>query len=421
MLLANADGTYRPSYFLIQVDSNEDVSSILSSHEATFVHEYIHLLQDLILPYCIRQNLSQLSEFFQIVDEAMQSRSIRLPVNIRNDDLDAINLQSKYTWGGGEFFDKVTCIIDIESESKSFDGPQGSFDVYKYTVTTDSGLKYHIGARDFLEYIAYKIENKHWPSQAPDLPYNSIDLLFNYMGLSHVCEQVKVCVAEYCLLNDNPMRRLVVLIDDIKKIDLKLLDDYQSCKNFLLKFNWVARGQAPETIENKIERRTLQLKEYLQLKFSIDNFPGIYLWIDSVIDYAKNELNGKLLFSELHGLNVTEFNKKITGILGRIGIPLVLNRNYEIGTSLQTSSGNPEFIQLLMAYEFSNYVKLKYLTCPLCDVCEAGDPNIMNSDCIDAPFRNAFKEELCPFGVFIKSHGLSQVVWYSNGQPIRGV
>jgi hypothetical protein len=44
----------------------------------------------------------------------------------------------------------------------------------------------------------------------------------------------------------------------------------------------------------------------------------------------------------------------------------------------------------------------------------------MNDDCYEAPFRRALDDELCPFGAFAKTHGLSRVVWYQNGKVVRG-
>ena len=74
----------------------------------------------------------------------------------------------------------------------------------------DMPICYNLGARDLLEYIAYKIEAKHFPSKEkyPQLPYNSVDLLFSHYGLSYVPEDIRLCIAEVCLYNDNPIRFL---------------------------------------------------------------------------------------------------------------------------------------------------------------------------------------------------------------------
>ena len=71
--------------------------------------------------------------------------------------------------------------------------------------------EYILGARDFLEYIAYKVELKFYPNRttAPQLPYESIDIIFDKHGLSSVSEEKRICVAEFCLYNDAPMHMLI--------------------------------------------------------------------------------------------------------------------------------------------------------------------------------------------------------------------
>lgn len=367
MFLKNVEGSYIPSFFLIQIDADEDVASILAKQEGTFVHEYIHLLQDLILPYCIRENLIKLKEFFLTTDKFRQDGRVMLPVNITDDDLQLTARQTAMSWGGAEFIDDVNKISSLESSFEIFQGDLGEFRVYMYVLTTDDGSPYHIGARDFLEYIAYKIEKKQFPEteELPDLPYRSIDLLFDYLGLSSVSEDVKVCVAEYCLLNDNPMRRFMVLMDDLKTQNVAILDDKEKCRELLINLPWVARGKPPESIAEKIERKLGQLREHLKYRYPEEALPNVHAWIESVVDYARNELAGKLLFSHLYGLDNASFKAALTEILQKVGIPMILNSKHQLGTSLGDEVGNNEFIQLLMAYEFSSYAKGDYLTCPV--------------------------------------------------------
>ena len=57
--------------------------------------------------------------------------------------------------------------------------------VYEYMLPVfedgkSTSISYNLGARDILEYIAYKIQLKNFPNSppAPQLPYESIDLIF---------------------------------------------------------------------------------------------------------------------------------------------------------------------------------------------------------------------------------------------------
>ena len=83
--------------------------------------------------------------------------------------------------------------------------------VYTYYIPVNNvPIQYNLGARDLLVYIAHKIEIKHCPCtiKSPKLSYETIDLLFEHYGWSHVSEDIRLCIAECCLYNDNSIRFL---------------------------------------------------------------------------------------------------------------------------------------------------------------------------------------------------------------------
>ena len=66
MQLNYSEGCYNLFFFNINIKTNEKLSEdILRKEGATFLHEFIHYLQDLVLPYNIRCNLSNV-RFFTI-------------------------------------------------------------------------------------------------------------------------------------------------------------------------------------------------------------------------------------------------------------------------------------------------------------------------------------------------------------------
>ncbi len=424
MILRNASGEYEPSYFIIRVDSDEPVTTLAERHTSTFVHEYVHFLQDLILPYCIRENAIRLEEFFILIDAARRERSMHLPNRLSEDAMfDVTRRQTAATWGGGTFVPEVARILDIECAEEAF--PQYGYSLHRYTLKLQDEKDYHLGARDLLEYIAHKIEDRHFPGGAvlPDLPYRSMDLVLDYHGLARFSTTQRVALAEYCLLNDNPVRRLMVVIEDIHHgaIPEDLLASDEKFIEFLKNFHWIAKGRPPETIARKVERRLQKLREALLTIFPEPAFPAIYHWLDGAIAYSHEKLAGRHLFAQLYAAEEATFRDQISRILADVGIPLLANRNHDIGTSLGDDETTPQFIQLLLAYEFSTYVKRQDPTCPMYDVCDKNNPDIMSEDCMEAPFRRAAEDELCPFGAFVKTHGLDKATWYVNGKILSGL
>jgi hypothetical protein len=422
--LKSAAGTYEPSFFIIQIDSDLPVDTVLDSNESTFTHEYIHFLQDLILPYCMRENLVRLHAFSVQIQRARADGEIHLPYDTSDEDAELTTRQSEFTWGGNTIQTDVGAITSIEPFEEWVEEHQ--FFLKKYQLTFENFSNYHFGARDLLEYIAFKIESRHFPEEQPlpDLPYRAVDLVLNHFELSYLSDTKRIALAEYCLLNDNPAQRLMVVIEDIKRGHLSgiELQDDESFMRHLEVRPWIAAGRPFETVQEKLGRRYLELTTSMLYKFPDQAFPAVYSWLGHTMGYAQSELAGRSIFASLYALETTEFRREMSSIVGNIGIPLLVNRNGDIGTSLGEEDSKDQFIQLLLAYEFSEYLTRADMQCPMCNVCEKHQPGLMNSNCLDAPFRRAHDDELCPFGAFAKTHGISDVMWYRNQQlvPSRG-
>ena len=87
MKLEYATGFYNISFFNINIETKEELTQdVLKKEEATFTHEFIHYLQDLILPYNIRYNLSNVRWFFNILESAHKNGKIIRPFDEWTDE-----------------------------------------------------------------------------------------------------------------------------------------------------------------------------------------------------------------------------------------------------------------------------------------------------------------------------------------------
>lgn len=422
MFLRSIEGNYEPSFFIIRLKTDQAIEVCARENEATFTHEYIHFLQDLILPYCIRQNLVHLAKFFDQMDRVQKEAEIRMPETAELPEEAIASLHSKMTWGSGSFIESIRGITSIEKFAQFV--PEHNHNVYRYELLLEGGGRYHIGARDLLEYIAYKIESKHYVTEEKlaDFPYRSVDLLCQHYGITSLNDVKKVALAEHCLHNDDPVNRLMILLAETAAQAPGKLEKI-SDEGFMLllqKANWKAAGVPFETIADKLNRRLDELRIFLLEKYPVDAFPEIAAWLDRTMEYARTDLAGRSLFAELYQADTPEFRTALSQILGAVGVPLIENGYGELGTSLGGDGTRGQFIQLLLAFEFSHYLRRNDLQCPLYGVCERDRPNIMDDNCMDGPFRRAREDELCPFGAFAKSHQLDRVRWYANGRLISG-
>lgn len=417
MYLNSVEGEYLPSFFIIKLRTNQAVETCQHEDNATFTHEYIHFLQDLTLPYCIRENLIQLSTFFDRIDSVKLSGEVRLPQTTKLIGEELTTLQANMTWGAKEIIINSSEIENIIQSTHYIEAH--GFNLYKYELSFEYGENYHFGARDLLEFIASKIECKHFKSEhnPPDLPYRTVDLIMDFYKMTHISDVKKIALAEYCLLNDNPAHMLISLLKNEGFKEISRLEDGDFVKR-LSTAHWKSRGVPEETIQEKLLRRHYQLRNLLLEKYPERDFSDIFLWFDNTMNYVKEHLSGVFLFTNLYNATTHEFRNHIAEIIDRIGIPLLLNNQDELGSFLSDSYNKDQFIQLLLTYEFSDYLSRNDPQCPLCNSCERDRSEIMNDDCLNAPFRRAHQDSICPFGAFAKAHGLETLHWYADNQLI---
>ena len=321
MFLKSVDGEYKPSFFIIRLRTTQAIDVAADENISTFIHEYIHFLQDLILPYCIRENLVRLATFFDYMERAQNHGEIRLPNVTPLEGAELTTRQTSMTWGGNKFVGSVGRLEDIRVTELPV--AEYGYTLHQYDLTLDDGVTYQFGARDLLEYIAYRIESKHFPSEQklPDLPYYSVDILVRHYGVSYLSDFKRIALAEYCLLNDNPGHRLMLFLKDLQSgaIDGKGSDE--AFAHFLRNAHWKANGVRFEVISEKLDRRAGELKDALQAKFPQIAFSEIYLWLDRAIDFARNTLAGRSFFAELWAAETPDFFGMVSHILREVGVP----------------------------------------------------------------------------------------------------
>ncbi|WP_157180249.1 hypothetical protein [Yersinia enterocolitica] len=116
MEIRAANGSYSPSNFFMIIKSNEEIEECIRSNEQTFVHEYIHFLQDLILPYSIRYTLVSKRRFLSVLLHANEEKKITRPFSEWDEDTQLTDRQHSSTWGCNEVIDENIKIKEIQNE-----------------------------------------------------------------------------------------------------------------------------------------------------------------------------------------------------------------------------------------------------------------------------------------------------------------
>ena len=420
MRLKNINGSYNPSFFNILLETNEDILLAVQKYTPTFAHEFIHYLQDLLLPYSLRLNFTRLSWFLEIRESADKNGYIKLPFNEWNNNERVLIKQFNYTMGKGSmetgFINEVRHINTIKQNASDLTEIQDrKFTLYTYDILiNDKSITYNLGARDILEYIAYKIEVKHYQtSNMPDLPYKSLDLLFEHYGLSDVSDEIRLCIAEFCLYNDNPIHTLFLffLENDEFKQSIKVLT-YDKIYQRLLDFEFETKDGRKETLTNKFDRRLEQFVDILSGQYI--KLEGIRHWILQVNRFVKSELAERFIFSDLYRMKQDSFEYFINTVIAKIGIPIVMNNMKKCVSFLPEEQieeiDASQFIQFYILQEFLNSVLYtsNSTLCPINDICIASGSEY-DERCHMNPKAKIINQDYCQYIDFLKLFGLSNI------------
>ena len=424
MELNYIDGCYKLSFFNIRLKTNEELSrNVIEKNKSTFIHEFIHYLQDLILPYNIRYNLSNVRCFFNVLEFAHKHGNIIRPFNDWSEESRNLMMQFERSIGGvtenNRVIDTIARIGNPTSSYVTFSGFDGNLQiqrqhrVYKYFLPvykegTTNPITYNLGARDILEYIAYKIELRNFPNRpsAPQLPYESIDLIFDKYELSHISDDIRLCIAECCLYNDTPIHFLFILLnnDEFKKFITN--SNYEEIYDYLLFSSTVTRDGHSESLIAKTQRRLIQFSDELLMQYSC--FDEIGNWILKINDFVKSELFGRFVFSDMYKMRNDELNEFINSTIYQIGIPLMINSK-EKYISIQSSEMEvSQFIQFYILQNFIDFVKSESALCPIYNFCKANG-GVCNENCTLNPHMKISGNMDCYYAKFLKSYGLYDV------------
>ena len=127
MKLNYIEGSYNISFFNIDLNTEEELTQdVIDKNKSTFNHEFIHYLQDLILPYNIRLILSKVRWFSNILEFAHKHNYIIRPFDDWNDESKNLIIQFLGSIGNGKFIDDVSSLDNFTSDYK----PTSGFDSY---------------------------------------------------------------------------------------------------------------------------------------------------------------------------------------------------------------------------------------------------------------------------------------------------
>ena len=364
--------------------------------------------------------MSNVRWFFNILKVAHNEGYIDRPFDKWNEDSLILHKQLNRSFGRGPSVDYVTSIGTITADYEMVSGYDGHLKmdrdhrVYQYFAEVFEPRKakpiiYNLGARDILEYIAYKIELRFFPNRpaAPQMPYESVDWLFDKFGLSSVSDDIRLCIAECCLYNDTPIHFLLMRLlgnDEVRK--LITTSSYEDVYKYLLSLTTVTRDGHSEALITKTKRRLKQFAEELQMQYS--GFDEIGKWLSKVQSFVESRLFGRFLFSDMYKMDKREMFDFIDETIGCIGVPLVLNSQEQCVSIKANPKEVSQFVQFYIMQNFLGFVRSKETRCPIYTFCKSNGGNC-NANCVLNQENTIEGNPTCYYRKFLETYGLSDI------------
>jgi len=227
--------------------------------------------------------------------------------------------------------------------------------------------------------------------------------------LSHVSEDSRLCIAEFCLYNDNPIRLLFNnFLENEEFNQMSKCLTYDKLYRILLSYEFKTTDGKTETLKDKFNRRVRDFEMVLSNQYI--NFDTLKDWLSKVYQLASTDLCEKFIFSDLYRMSQKEFESFIDLIINKIGLPLVMNKDKNC-ISLQAEEFDiSQFVQFYILQEFLDLVLFGAddKVCPIYDFCIAngGKCDAHSSLRPQSPSANC---ENCQYITFLEAFGLSEV------------
>ncbi|WP_204266851.1 hypothetical protein, partial [Citrobacter youngae] len=229
---------YMPSSYTMYIDSYDPIEKHTNFDNKIFFHEFTHFLQDLTLPYLMRQATIMNNSIYNFIEQCKKKQEVTAPF-FWHDDYYVTSQQYEYTWGEGKYIEDFGSIVSHKQQSEH---SIGDIEIHRFTLESSNGITYPLSARDFLEYLSLCLQNKRWKKiEHIDIPYNIIRLTIDYLGFNILSDSSKVLLIEFCLYNDNPVAQLFFIHKNMRQ-DIIRHDTKGTLHIFLKNLVWNSKG-----------------------------------------------------------------------------------------------------------------------------------------------------------------------------------
>lgn len=412
-------GKYFPSFFEMQLDTNVpiDINNLTDEQLSTFLHEYIHFLQDILTTYGL-YNIYAIGE--RILSCVHQITNLPVgdfdtPIDFSENNQDNVQLQfDVLLFTGGEMnIDKQRIeqidIMDIITEKVNLRDNDTVNSLDRIVLKTNKGSLY-FGAREICESMAYLIQKsccKDTPKHY-EFPYETAVKVASYYSPSFAKHNGKVAaLCEMSLMSSNPGHLFVSTMKKICYKELTFRYTYEIYDHFNNSkwYDYSLKKEVTlyESYQSISKLAFHHLKEYYKGEPLLE---PIIAWLKGLQKFSLENRNKSFLtFKEIMNAGCIRQNKNLINIINQIGGPLMKNSkgNYYSFVDM------PDLSMLAAVRTIYYNIFLDGNNkCELYNWCKISPNNNATSDCYLKPWSRCDSEDtMCPFSILWRKWGLN--------------
>lgn len=444
-------GYYCPSFLSMYIDSTENYENLIEGErlsnraEALFLHEYIHLLQDLTTLSGV-SNISIVVDYMKWATNITKKGELKVPCipSLEDGFMLFPNAELlKICLGSGKFEDEYqnaiswqeTTSVYLKDGGTKINGKEYIIPlilVFKFIDNKGNEREYRIGEHCISESMAYLIENILYKGAIPkpnNFPYEAVNYVCDFFAPGFSSDPLRViALCDACLMHSFPGLALYNSLIRIKdsyndKTPEEIFDIVVGAEIMNLS------GANGKTVQELYERFHREAKYQMLGYFTTENYANTKKWIIQMFDsaYLFRTKNWYYMIDIARGGEIRN-NKTLIAILNEIGCPVIMNSDnvltYIRNDSVKYEVQPPVFNVINQIYSIlKDGVVIDYgYRCKLLDWCKKdfeknGVEDLTSKDdkCIYAPWERKLPNELfhCFFGQIWFTWGLKDVT------PIR--
>lgn len=434
----NQMGFYNTAFLKMHVHTEEDLTdlnNISEMTEATYLHEFIHFLQDITTTYGF-MNISTVVDYMRLVNATAISEEKNEfvvpfePESSTDNNVKANWALKKIYLGGGKSLNDVATIVNVCKCNKVIETNLGTksaeYLVVEFEDSRKNNYKYPVGAHCICESMAYTIEKLIYPGvlpRAPKMPYESVNIICDFLvpGFSDNLLNI-VALCDVCLMFFNPGP---VLYDTLQAMAMQKFTPHtpESIYDFVnenMKFNFHGHTTVNQLLTSLGAEAIYQLSGYFTTAMFLENRHLVNYVISSGMN-IRMEIPTFIL--DLVRGGKIKGNKLFAQLLHKIGSPFVVNDLFQLtfapptGTNLDIA---PEYFWVInQNYKIFNAEKVIKGTwkCEMIRWCQesciqSGVDDITDERCRNSPWERANDTDPnpCPFGRVWKTWGMKNKI-----------